>query len=59
MLVSWVVMPCTTHSPMPCQPKIFSTNTAPVTDSATLYANSVAIGISAVRRPCLNSACRG
>lgn len=35
ILVSWVATPCTTHSPMPCQPKIFSTNTAPVTRPAT------------------------
>ena len=35
MLVSWVAMPCTTHSPMPCQPKIFSVNTAPVTKPLT------------------------
>ena len=35
MLVSWAAMPCTNHSPMPCQPKIFSTNTAPVTNPPT------------------------
>jgi len=35
MLVSWAEMPCTIHSPIPCQPKIFSTNTAPVTRPAT------------------------
>lgn len=35
MLVSWAAMPSTTHSPMPCQPKIFSTNTAPVTSALT------------------------
>ena len=35
MLVSWVAIPWTNHSPMPCQPKIFSTNTDPVTSPLT------------------------
>ena len=34
MLTSWVAYPCNAHSPMPCQPKIFSTNTDPVSKPA-------------------------
>ena len=40
---------------MPCQVKIFSVNVPPTMSRPKLKANNVAIGISAVRRPCLNS----
>ncbi len=44
------------YSPIPCQPKIFSVKVAPVRSRRKLYAKNVAMGMSAVRSPCLISA---
>ena len=41
---------------MPCQPNSVSVNVAPVNTAASEKANSVPVGISAVRRACLNTA---
>ena len=53
---SFLVTESTKYSPMPCQPKIRSVNVAPTKSSANWYAKNVAIGMSAVRSPCLMSA---
>ena len=55
-LMSFVLIESMNHSPMPCQPKIFSVKVAPVNMARKPYEKKVAIGISAIRRPCLSSA---
>jgi hypothetical protein len=58
MLASCGTTPSSSQSPMPYQLKIRSVNTPPVMIKPKVNANSVALGIKAVRTPCFPTAWR-
>ena len=52
-LMSLLLMVVMVHAPIPFQLKMVSVNTAPTMRVPNWNAKNVAIGMSAVRRPCL------